>query len=87
MSDQNTRNPESVQHRFNFSRPVWVNRVTFTESARLPLLIQLQTYRCVAISDALGHKRKCAASYWSLSIPLTLLVLADKVIEMQKRIC
>jgi hypothetical protein len=42
--------------------PRWVIHVISSEHKRLPLHTQLQTFRCMALSDALGHKRKtCSA--------------------------
>ncbi len=38
-----------------------------TRPARLPLCIRLQTYRCVALSDAVCHKpTKCSATKYRL---------------------
>ena len=39
----------------------FTHRCTFTVSARLPLDPQLQTYRCIALRDASGQKRRWGA--------------------------
>jgi class 3 adenylate cyclase len=46
---------------------IWVNRYTFTVSARLPLRPQLPTCRCVALSDARGHEETYTNAHCGLA--------------------